>query len=192
MCVVRIDAQNVLVPRDSHHVFANESNRGVWGFMFYKAIGCVTSSELYMKKDIAVTYSIMRDSNAMVTNHFTMNTTFTSGCVSRLVAALKATITDKQNCVCVVSQREERTKNGQDGKAPFIVYTRRTNQGACYTTASGGREKAEVGVDGRIVGSWTPYCARVCVRTGTTVRTNRTMGVEIETIKPGDGKNCST
>lgn len=83
--------------------------------------------------------------NARVTNHFTMNTTFMLGCLSRLAAALKTTIFDKQPCA--VSQCEERT-NCQDGKAPSTVYTRPTNHVACYTTAS----KAEGG--GGSGGGW--------------------------------------
>lgn len=55
-----------------------------------------------------------------------------------------------------------------------------------------------MGVDGRIAGSCgCELRARVCVyvyvseRKGTAVRTKRTMGVEIETILPGDGKKSS-
>lgn len=43
-----------------------------------------------------------------------------------------------------------------------------------------------MGAGGRIAGSWALNCA--CVAERTTVRTERTMGVEIETIRPGDGK----
>lgn len=76
--------------------------------------------------------------NARVTNHFTMNTTFMLGCLSRLAAALKTTIFDKQPCA--VSQCEERT-NCQDGKAHGLHTADQSRRMLYNSEQSGGRRR---------------------------------------------------